>query len=38
MSPAAFFTLLAVGAVSFEAHVAAAVFGAVAFWLAGHGS
>jgi hypothetical protein len=37
MTPAAFFTLLAVVAASFEAPVAAAVFGAAAFWLVGHG-
>lgn len=36
MTPAALFTLLAAVAVSFEAPVAAAVFGAAAFWLVGH--
>jgi hypothetical protein len=37
MTPTAFFTFLAVVAVSFEAPVAAAVLGAVALWLVGHG-
>lgn len=36
MSPTALFTLFAVVAVSFEAPLAAALFGAVAFWLVGH--
>ena len=33
----AFFAFLAILAVSFEAPVAAAVVGAVAFWVIGHG-
>jgi len=37
MTPVAFFIVLAGCAVSFEAPVAAAVFGAVAFWVSGHG-
>jgi hypothetical protein len=37
MTPAAFFSLLAVVAVSFEAPVTAAVLGALAFWMIGHG-
>lgn len=37
MTLAGFFTLLAAVAASFEAPVAAAVFGAMAFWLVGHG-
>jgi hypothetical protein len=37
MTPTALFTLLAVVAVSFETPVAAAVFGALAFWVSGHG-
>jgi hypothetical protein len=36
MTPLACFTLLAVVAVSFETPVAAAVFGALAFWVSGH--
>jgi hypothetical protein len=37
MTPTALFTLLAVVAVSFEAPMVATVFGAVAFWVSGHG-
>lgn len=37
MTPAAFFTLLAAVAVSFEAPVAASVLGAIAIWLVGYG-
>jgi hypothetical protein len=38
MTPVAFFTLLAVVAVSFEAPVVATVFGVLAFCLIGHGA
>ncbi|MHC2276934.1 hypothetical protein ACVME8_003545 [Bradyrhizobium diazoefficiens] len=37
MTPAACFTFLAAVAVSFEAPVTAAVFGALAFWFVGQG-
>jgi hypothetical protein len=37
MTVAGFFAFLAVVAISFEATVAAAVFGALALWLGGHG-
>ncbi len=37
MSAGAFFAFLAVLAVSFEMTVTAAVLGAVAFWVIGHG-